>query len=324
MIDERQQELAALYAFGLLEGEELASFETVLAQSAELDALVKELREASTQLALSAPQVSPPAGLKQRIMERLPARAASRPTASVIRFPRSVIVPWAIAASLALGCAWVGQRYLAVRTENLALRNHQLLSAMEARGAQLQVEAERLIAKRDIADAQKAADELKTQLTDREKQLVALGQRIDALTGASAIASKLLVEAREQIATLNNKLQAQGDLAQFKIATLASMAGNSAQALAVAVWSPKTQEGVLSVAKLPALSDDKDYQLWLIDPAYPAPVDGGVFTVNPATGAARVTFKPNQRVNNAAKFAVSLERKGGVKKAEGPIVLIGD
>jgi anti-sigma-K factor RskA len=102
------------------------------------------------------------------------------------------------------------------------------------------------------------------------------------------------------------------------------MAGNSPQALAVAVWNPKTQEGVLSVAKLPALASDKDYQLWLIDPAYPAPVDGGVFTVNPATGDARINFKPNQRVNNAAKFAVSLERKGGVKKAEGPIVLLGD
>jgi len=120
------------------------------------------------------------------------------------------------------------------------------------------------------------------------------------------------------------RLRVEGDLAQFKIATLASLAGNSPHALAVAVSNPKTQQGVLRVEKLPALASDKDYQLWLIDPAYPAPVDGGVFTVDPATGHAQISFKPTRPVNNAAKFAVSLERKGGVPKVEGPIILMGD
>ena len=84
---------------------------------------------------------------------------------------------------------------------------------------------------------------------------------------------------------------------------------------------------MLRVEKLPALASDKDYQLWVIDPAYPLPVDSGVFTVDPATGNARISFRPDKRINNAAKFAVSLERKGGVPKAEGPkgpIMLIGD
>ena len=129
---------------------------------------------------------------------------------------------------------------------------------------------------------------------------------------------------RQQLADLNQKLKVEGDLAQYKIAALASMLGNSPQALAVAVWCPSMQEGVLAVSRMPALAPDKDYQLWVIDPQYPSPVNGGVFTVDPATGAARVTFRTGQPVNAIAKFAVSLERKGGVKKAQGPIVLLSD
>ena len=49
------------------------------------------------------------------------------------------------------------------------------------------------------------------------------------------------------------------------------------KALAVAVWDPKKQEGVLSVENLPALAVNEDYQLWIVDPQYPNPVDGGVF-----------------------------------------------
>jgi anti-sigma-K factor RskA len=126
----------------------------------------------------------------------------------------------------------------------------------------------------------------------------------------------------EQLAALDRQLKAEGDLANFKIATLASLLGNSPQALAVAVWNPAKQEGVLTVEKLPALAEDKDYQLWLVDPQYAIPVDGGVFRVDPSTGVAHVTFKANKPIHSVAKFAVSLERKGGVPKAEGPMVLL--
>lgn len=136
------------------------------------------------------------------------------------------------------------------------------------------------------------------------------------------IASHELSGATEQLAALNHQLKTEGDLASFKISMLASLLGNSPQALAVAVWNPARQEGVLAVEKLPALAADKDYQLWLVDPQYPVPVDGGVFTVDPATGEARVQFKAGKPVKAVAKFAVSLERKGGVPKAEGPMVLL--
>jgi anti-sigma-K factor RskA len=161
--------------------------------------------------------------------------------------------------------------------------------------------------------------------TLRDQQALAdfqLRSARNQLEAERIIASHQLSSMTEQLATLDRQLKAEGDLAKFKISTLVSLAGNTPQALAVAVWNPAKQEGVLSVEKLPALAADKDYQLWLVDPQYPIPVDGGVFTVDPATGEAHITFKANKPIKNVAKFAVSLERKGGVPKAEGPMVLL--
>ena len=107
-----------------------------------------------------------------------------------------------------------------------------------------------------------------------------------------------------------------------RMASLASLLADSPEAQAIAVWNPAAQEGMLAVSNLPALPSDRDYQLWVIDPQYPIPVDGGVFTVEPASGEAHLHFKPKEPIKQIAKFAVSLERKGGVPKAEGPMVLI--
>ena len=78
----------------------------------------------------------------------------------------------------------------------------------------------------------------------------------------------------------------------------------------------------MKVTQLPRNANDHDYQLWLVDPRYKNPVDGGVFHVA-NDGSLSVRFHPNTPVREARAFAVSLERKGGVTKAEGPIVLLG-
>jgi anti-sigma-K factor RskA len=213
--------------------------------------------------------------------------------------------------------SWIGQLYLATRAETNRLRDEQTVTSFELRTARHQLEASALLARRERSDA-------RHEIAAREETIAALSHRIDALAGASTEAGRLLGEAKAEVAALRRQLQDESDIARLKIATLASLAGNSPQAIAVAIWNPSKQEGVLQVGKLPALASDKDYQLWVIDPEYPNPVDGGVFQVDPATGRARVTFRPNQPVRTAAKFAISLERKGGVPKAEGPILMLGD
>ncbi len=123
---------------------------------------------------------------------------------------------------------------------------------------------------------------------------------------------------RNRIATLEHR----DFLAQIQIASLSSKLRSAPDANAVVVWDEKKQRGVLKVTRLPHNDKDRDYQLWLVDPRFKNPIDGGVFHV--ANGESqRFPFQPISPVRGAKGFAISLERKGGVTKAEGPIVLLG-
>lgn len=279
---ERNEELAALHALDLLDEAERAEFAAAVARDPKLADLARELREASSHLALTAPSIEPPASLKSRLLASVAADAArspaprSAPTAArvkILPFTLPLWAPWAAAACFALAAAWLGRLVVANRTENFLLQQQVALAELELTSARNQFAAERIISSRQVAD-------------------------------------------------LTQRIKTESDLAQFKIAMLTSLAGNSPKALAVAVWNPSAQQGVLAVSKLPPLPSDKDYQLWVIDPQYPIPVDGGVFTVDQTTGEARYAFKADKPIKFVAKFAVSLERKGGVPKAEGPIVML--
>ncbi|MEP6671283.1 MAG: anti-sigma factor [Chthoniobacter sp.] len=124
----------------------------------------------------------------------------------------------------------------------------------------------------------------------------------------------LLQEARE--------LRNRDFLAKVKIATLSAQVDAYSKATAVIVWDAEKQHGVVKLNNVPPAGAGKDYQLWVIDPKYPAPVNGGLVPVN-AEGIARVSFSPDQPISKADKFAISLEPAGGVPKATGPIVLLG-
>lgn len=297
---ERHEDLAALAALDLLTPAEQAEFTAALAEHPELAAIAASLRSTAAELAHTAPAAEPPADLKIRLLKTI-AGDASAARAPIVTASRSTILPFptwigfATAACFACLAAYFAQAYFNQSALNSAFRDQQNLADLSLRSTKNQLAAERLIAQRELADAAKRAAETAALITTLESRLA---------------------ETKQQ-------LFAQGTLADYKIATLASLLGNSPQAVAVAVWNPASQEGVLTVQKLPALAADKDYQLWVIDPQYSIPVDGGVFKVDPTTGEGRLVFHPNRPVQTVAKFAVSLERKGGVPKAEGPMVLIG-
>lgn len=281
MIDERHEELAALHAFGLLEGPELSAFETALAADPELRRLVESLRATAAELAHTAPAVPAPSpALRARILNSA-VPVQSPDSRYVLPFTLPPWLGWAAAACFFFTAIFFAGKSFNVRGELQAVLDSERVARLEAGTLKNLLEAERILSRGQL-DRLAAADR---QLTD---------------------------------------LRIQADVARLKIASLTSLAGNSPQARAIAVWSPDRQEGVLVVSKLPPLQTDQDYQLWVIDPQYPIPVDGGVFTVDPATGEARVSFKPNKAVAVAQTFAVSLERKGGVPKAEGPMMLISN
>jgi len=294
MIEERHEELAALAAFDLLDAAELQEFAALVASRPELQARADELRAAAAALAHTAAAVEPPERLKARLLAEVARRPLPAPLtaeARITAFPswRSwlVVASLATAAGLAIATTWLGQRYLIVRSENDQLRQQAALADFALRSARNQLDAERLITRRALAD-------------DRAR----------------------LAEAGRQLAALDQKLKSEGDLAHYKLAALTSLLGNSPQALAIAVWDPTAQKGILKVSNLPAPAADRDYQLWVIDPQYATPVDGGVFHVDPRTGEARIPFSAGKHIGLAQKFAGSVERKGGVPVHEGPIVLL--
>jgi anti-sigma-K factor RskA len=269
MITDLQEERATLHSLGLLEGAEKTAFENELAGNAELRTYCDGLAESAAGLALRAPQIDPPAGLKDRILAavEMPARG------TVVAFPLLRLIPWAFAAAFAIAALWLARQNLALHDESSTLRTERQLAEIARKIAQ-------------------------NQLTER-----------------SLIAENM-------INRLGEKLRHSEDLARLKITALASLAGNTKEAQVIAVWDPEQQAGLLSVDKLPAIADTQDYQLWVVDPAYKDPVNGGVFHVA-ADGRVALAFKPDQPVRQAAAFAISLEKKGGVPKAEGPIVLLG-
>jgi anti-sigma-K factor RskA len=357
MIDERHEELAALYALDLLAGAERTEFEAALARDPALRDLVQELRESSAALAHAAPAVPPPAALKDRVLASIDAENVIRPAPTVFR----PLLPWAIAASFALGSAWLGARYLAVRNENEARRQQQALTDVAWQTAQTTLESERVIAQRQLATitetnrqlaaATERATQLATQrqqleeqlaavrpaLAERERQLAqteaaaaersrqvaALTQRVDALTRAATEMGQQLAAAQQVADKLDAQLREQATVADMKIATLASMLKNSPQAIAVALWDPKRHEGVVTFEKMPVLAANQNFELWVIEGREGAkPVSAGVFR-SKRDGTGRVEFKPTAAVATVATFAVSREKDDGVHAAPSEVIMLG-
>ena len=143
-----------------------------------------------------------------------------------------------------------------------------------------------------------------------------------AAAACLALTCAYLLAERGHLRHRISHLEERDVLARVRIAGLTSQMQNAPDANAIVVWDERKQRGVLKVTRLPRNADDRDYQLWLVDSRYKNPVDGGVFHVANDEGLS-LSFHPAEPVRDAKGFAISLERKGGVPKAEGPIVLLG-
>lgn len=107
---EKLEELVALHALGMLEGEELHAFQEELRSNPAARELARELTAAADSIAFSVNQVEPPAELGERIFaalpEQVPAVAVESPPPPTIDrvsipFPW---LPWSIAAALVVVC----------------------------------------------------------------------------------------------------------------------------------------------------------------------------------------------------------------------------
>ena len=255
MIDERTEELAAAYALGALEADQIAGFEAQLRNDPELRALVAGLRAVSTAVAASAPPLTPsgPSGaLRARVIADMGGRGLP-PVRQRRGWQGSL--PWALAAAMAGVCMIFG------------IQMHSLGSQLEARQ-----------------------------------------QRIDELDHMAEALRTERADLQQAVATL----QQSNRVANMRIAVLKSQLSAEPAAVAVSVWDNERQSGVVVVHHLKPAPKGKDYQLWIIDPRYPSPVDAGILQVDDS-GDGRVNFKARRPIQNANQFAVTEEVKGGVE-----------
>jgi anti-sigma-K factor RskA len=114
----------------------------------------------------------------------------------------------------------------------------------------------------------------------------------------------------------------QANLAKLTLSRLAAQDAAYNNVNAFVAWDDKQQKGFLQMDRLQWPGNEKDYQLWIIDPASKTPISAGVIKLSPDGRVTQSSFRPLGRISSVAKFAVSLEKKGGAQTPQGPIVLV--
>ncbi|MEK6569764.1 MAG: anti-sigma factor [Bacteroidota bacterium] len=88
------------------------------------------------------------------------------------------------------------------------------------------------------------------------------------------------------------------------------------------IWDPDRKVAILQISNLPAVPNDKDYQLWVIRDK--KPVSAGVFAIaKEKEGFFRIAPLVETDLNRINAFAVTLEPKGGVPQPTGKMYLLG-
>ncbi len=293
--DEQMQERAALHALGLLPPEETAEFEREMWSRPGLRDLVQEMCLGLETVGRTGAKREAPRHLRETLIAQVSNRPASNPPITfpayvpvtpVASRPTNIIwLPWAAAAAFALlGSIFFFQR----------------------NAARAEVKAE--IAK---------ATETTRQLTVATSQTAGLSRRVADLEAETAKLRGETARLAQTQAVSWSKLRV-ASLRTTPSANPASTAGG------LVLWDAEQAAGMLSVRNLPPAPAGKDYQLWVVDPGQPKPLNGGVFKTN-ADGSAQIYFRPTSTSKvSADKFAISLEPEGGRAVAEGTIFMLGN
>ncbi len=306
MDEERFEELAAMNSLGMLENDEKRALDGAIARDKDVRALCADMDQTTASLGYLVKPVEPPSNMKKRIRAKM--RATGVKGAGVSRGFVIGSTGWALAAAFAVASVWLWQQ-----------RAGMIQQLEAASRAMAPVNAPVTPVVDDgKAKARTLEEELKKRRDEFEAQKLALSNEIDSLrkreTETRAESAKLAAEVAQ--------LKKQESESQLQIATLQSKVWEYRRTEMLVVWDQKRSQGVVMLDKMPKVESDKDYQLWVVDPTKPDPVSAGVVTVD-AKGSAKTTFRPVENVVGEAKFAISVEKKGGVPKSEGPIVLVG-
>lgn len=132
---------------------------------------------------------------------------------------------------------------------------------------------------------------------------------VGTLAAVLVVAAGLLLLIRQpSAADVYNRLSGQQGAQRFPVA------GQGVTGELVA--SPDGKEGVLRVAQLPSITQDRTFQLWLIDAS--GPKSGGLFRAGDGNEAYVVLPLRDRKLSDFKMVAVSIEPAGGSPDANGP------
>jgi len=283
---ERLEELAALCAAGAATESEQAEMDALAREDGAAAALLGEYEAGAALLALSLPEVAPPANALAGIVATLDAgRSTAEPTTSKAAPPgagadiislaarrrakfATAVAGVAFAAAAAFALLWFQERGAAGELR------------ARAEGAEAQADKIREAANDEI-------DVLARKLSERDTEIKVMSARFEPLRSPSI--------------------------------TLTSFADQKGATAKVFV-DPEGRRWLVMAHRLPELGADKDYQLWFV-PKDGKPVsggllepgEGGVFTANPTLPADLADVKP----------AISREPKGGSPQPT-DVLMMGD
>lgn len=223
--------------------------------------------------------------------ETPPADVREELLATLKRQRRAKITPLSVAGKVVKSpwVAWAAAAAIAVSAAGLWTANRELSNRVTTL-----VQSE-VAAKDEAIEAKSRQAELSTQVADADTRYAKLLTETEQLRKGIAVASMEVAMLRASV-----KRYEEGEV--------------------LVVWDQSKQEGLIKLAHMPAVQPGKDYQLWVICKQQRNPVNAGVVKVD-ENGEATVVFHPAKRIAEVAKFAVSLEKEGGVPEVEGPVIL---
>lgn len=332
MTHEDLEETVPLYAVGALERVERQALEAhLLSGCVSCHTSLKEYQSATAILPFGLNMTVPPHSLKAQIMEARSPAAAADPTS---RQPAKTrlepgkwmdhVIPPETGSHLGLGKAlWkvallailLTGGYQAWETANTLSTDKTKLTELRAttEAAQAKLSAvQQQLTERDQSLAQvqdelqhRTADleDLKDQLAQRDNQLEDLQARLSHRSG------RLALTPQHELATLMR-------LPNTKTISLPGTE-KAKQAVGMILYDDRAQKVWFYSINLPASPPGTTYQLWAIQDK---PISVGLFRLSGETST--ILFaKPLANLDNTAKFAVSLEPRGGRPEPTGQLFL---
>ncbi|MGA2137811.1 MAG: anti-sigma factor [Verrucomicrobiia bacterium] len=362
MTHEAFREMLPLYVIGALDGDELYNLERYVAENRErCNAEIAEYQVIADQIALLAPPAEPSPAVYERIAAAIgegkrpgEAPVAARVTAPVSARPPAVerreregsgfgalifrFVPWTAAAVLGvLLFSANGQlRVVTGQLESMTRAYNELLGKSHAQEGTLTQQQGSLADLTTRVETQaKELDQLRVRNNEQQRDLETLRAANRELTDEKDKLLQAADQMRQQLeretvqtAALQKKVDEQTGVLDLvmdpaiRVAALGDPKGET-KGVGKAYWQSVKKTGLVVVSNIApvAQSQGKCLEVWAICGNEP-PVAAGIgWTDDSGHGILQV--KLTKDIACIDKFAVTVERAGGVPTPEGSIILIG-